>query len=291
MVPIEQRDIDFQGTTLSAVRDRDGIIWVPLRRLCEAIGLNYAGQYTKAKEDRVLSRHIAMIEIPDSYERLQETVCLDLAFVRGWLFGINANKVKADVREVLERYQEHVYEVINRAFEATSAVQDTVLSDEMIRAVLENLDHQKHLWTTVLQEKRRLRAVEGWVQDVDDRMGDLDRTVQQHDSLLRQTLEDLQQLRHAQQTLTTQVSERLTLLPALPNTIDASQKAALKALVDDIVAAAGERGIRVGQGRNDYPAVWDAFKRRFDLAKYDELPASQFGEAMKWLKAWKDRLG
>jgi hypothetical protein len=93
---------------LSAVRDGHGVIWVPLRRLCEAIGLNYAGQYTKAQEDRVPSRHIAMIEIPDGFGRTQETVCLDLAFVRGWLFGINANKVKSDIRDVLERYQEHV---------------------------------------------------------------------------------------------------------------------------------------------------------------------------------------
>ena len=51
----------------------------------------------------------------------------------------------------------------------------------MIGAVLANLEHRKHVGTTVLQEKRRPRAVEGWVQDVDDRVGDLDRMVQQYD--------------------------------------------------------------------------------------------------------------
>src|SRR5688500_10904855 len=113
MGALEHREVDFHGATLPAVRDPRGVIWVPLRRLCEAIGLAFHSQYTKAKEDRVLSRHIAMIELPGEHQRLQEMVCLDLSFVRGWLFGINANKVKPEVRDQLERYQEQIYEVIN----------------------------------------------------------------------------------------------------------------------------------------------------------------------------------
>ena len=64
-----------------------------------------------------------MLEMPDPFGRMQETVCLGLAFVRGWRFGLNGSKVKAEIREVFERYQEHVYEVINRAFEAAPNVQ------------------------------------------------------------------------------------------------------------------------------------------------------------------------
>jgi hypothetical protein len=70
----------------------------------------------------------------------------------------------------------------------------------MVGAILANLEHQKQLWTTVLQEKRRLRALEGWVRDANDRVGDLDRMVQQHDTVLVQALDDLQQRRHARQT-------------------------------------------------------------------------------------------
>ena len=72
--------------------------------------------------------------------------------------------------------------------------------------------------------------------------------------------------------------------------ISPSQKAALKELVDDLVAAAQERGVRLGQGRNDYPAVWGAFKQRFDVAKYDELTADRYDEALTWLKTWIERI-
>ena len=75
----------------------------------------------------MLSRHITMLEMPDPFGRMQETVCLDLAFVRGWRFGLNASKVKAEIHEVFEQYQEHGYEVVNRAFEAALNVQDTRL--------------------------------------------------------------------------------------------------------------------------------------------------------------------
>ena len=60
--------------------------------------------------------------------------------------------------------------------------------------------------------------------------------------------------------------------------------------VGALVAVAQERGIRIGQGRNDYPAGWGALKQRFDVAKYDELTLAQYEECLAWLKTWVDRL-
>lgn len=289
MADLEHREVDFYGTHLIAVRDKVGLIWVPLRALCEAIGLDYASQYTKVKADYVLGKHTSLIAVAGNFGRSQEVVCLDLNFVRGWLFSVNVNRVKPEVRDQLVRFQEQVYEVINRAFERMVPPDDG-LSDAMIRSIVENLDQQKKLWETVLQEKQRLRAVEGWIQDIDDRTSDIDRELSRQQTTINTVLSDLQQLRQNQLVLTTELQGTLRLLPKPSDSIDAAQKAAIKALVDDIVSAAQAKGVRLGQGRNDYPAVWDAFKRRFDLAKYDELTIAKFDDAILWLKTWLERL-
>lgn len=288
MSDYDQRAIEFAGATLLAVRDPQGIIWVPLRRLCEEIGVSYQSQHAKITEDRVLSKHTSMVPVVSEDRRVFEMICLDLSFVRGWLFGINANRVKAEIRERLEQYQEQVYEVIDRAF--TSATSDSGLDDTMIRAMRDNALQQAQLWEMVLSERQRLRRTEQAVEEIDEQMGVFGKLLYRHDDTLRHVLNDLNRLRTEQSAITARFTDITRLLPAPNDPITPEEKAALKALVDDVVAAATQKGIRLGQGRNDYPAVWDAFKRRFDLAKYDELPRAKYNDAINWLKAWRDRL-
>src|SRR5687767_10738427 len=58
MVPVEQKSIDFYGETLIAVRDAQSVVWVPLRRLCEAIGVNLQGQLDRVERDPVLREEV-----------------------------------------------------------------------------------------------------------------------------------------------------------------------------------------------------------------------------------------
>jgi hypothetical protein len=46
----------------------------------------------------------------------QEMACLPLEYVNGWLFSINASRVKAEIRERLARYQRECYRVLAEAF-------------------------------------------------------------------------------------------------------------------------------------------------------------------------------
>lgn len=288
IVPAEQRTADFYGEELIALRDASGAIWVPLRRLCEAIGVAFPSQLTKVTQDPVMSEHLRRAPVLLADGRTYEMECLALKYVRGWLFSINANRVKAEVRDRLIQYQREVIEILDRAFGRDLPAPR--MDDAMILAMRDNAMQQAQLWEMVLAERQRLRVTEELVQEHDDRLGDHDRHLWHHDHALETALEELASLRQKQGDLMARFSDITRLLPAPTETIGPAQKAAIKALVDDIVGAAQEHGVRLGQGRNDYPAVWDAFKRRFDLAKYDELTLAQYEEAIAWLKAWLDRL-
>lgn len=295
VVPVEQKEIDVHGDNVIAVRSEDGTIWVPIRHMCEALGVDRVGQTQRIQRDPVMNKYLTTVQVTRADERTYDMDCLPLKYVRGWLFGINANRVKEEVRDKLIRYQEEVIEIIDRTF--SRALPPDRLDDEMIRAMRDNAIQQAQLWEMVLAEKQRLRAVEELVQEHDDHLMVHDRQLWQHDRALdehaqaiEQALADLAALRHKQSEVLVRFSDITRLLPDSSDTINPAQKAAIKELVDDVVAAAQERGIRLGQGRNDYPAVWGALKQRFDVAKYDELTVAQFDEAIGWLKTWLDRI-
>jgi hypothetical protein len=53
---------------------------------------------------------------------MQEMTCLPLDYLNGWLFGVNANRVKPEVRERVIRYQKECYRVLADAFQGTAVV-------------------------------------------------------------------------------------------------------------------------------------------------------------------------
>ena len=49
-----------------------------------------------------------------------ELLAIPLDYLNGWLFGVNANRVKDDVRDKLIRYQKECYRVLAREFVQTA---------------------------------------------------------------------------------------------------------------------------------------------------------------------------
>lgn len=290
IVPVEQKTIDFYGDDLVAVRDETGTVWVPVALLCEALGVSRTGQIERIQRDPVLSEALKGCRVTRHPGGPQEMSCLPLKYIRGWLFGINANRVKPEIRDKLVAYQRDVIEIIDRAF-ARAPLKPAAIDEAHLVGMRDLASQQAKLWDELIRERQRLDAVQPLAEEPEGMIGD---QYQEIATLQRQ----IDELRGRQLALEAELTRRLTafsdqihLLPSPRETaITPDQKAAIKALVDDIVAAAQAKGIRLGQGRNDYPAVWDAFKRRFDLAKYDELTASQYDEALAWLKNWLDRI-
>lgn len=284
ITPVEQKSIEFYGETLIAVRDTQGRIWLPIRRLCEAIGVNLQGQLDRVERDPVLREEVQSVSVTLTDGRAFEMSCLPLKYVRAWLFGINAGRVRPEVKDKLIHYQREVIEIIDRHF--SRPVPTGGMDERIMEAMRDNALQQAKLWEVMIDEQRRLRAAEVLLQEVDDRLGDHDRQLDDH----AHALNELRALQSQQNLLLSKFNDVIRLLPAPSEGISPAQKSVIKELVDDVVAAAQEKGIRLGQGRNDYPAVWAALKSRFDVAKYDELTVAQFEGCVTWLKQWKSRL-
>ncbi len=95
--------INFYGQRLAVIK-QDDVPYVALKPIVESLGLDWKVQHRKTAEDtRFNCGHITIVA-RDGKER--QVACIPLKKLNAFLFSINPNKVRADLREMLEHYQE-----------------------------------------------------------------------------------------------------------------------------------------------------------------------------------------
>ena len=97
-------------------------VFVPLKPICDYLELSWSGQSERIKRDPVLSEEAELIRVTriKSGRGNQSFLSLPLEYIPGWLFGINANRVKPDLRDKIIRYQRECFRVLSLAFQAES---------------------------------------------------------------------------------------------------------------------------------------------------------------------------
>ncbi len=129
--PIREETIDFYGDeipTALVIIDEEGrqVVYVPVRPLVEYMGLSWSGQRERINRDTVLSEMIQGVRVTRTPEEggSQIMLCLPLDYINGFLFGINASRVKAELRNRLITYQRECYQVLAAAFLDPAAAEE-----------------------------------------------------------------------------------------------------------------------------------------------------------------------
>lgn len=123
LISIGEVTIPFYDDNLIVQLGEDGEIYVALRPIIESLGLDWSAQYRRINRDPVLSEEIKMIsvavtatEIRQRGEGAREHICLPKKFISGFLFGINANRVREELRESVIRWQREAHLILDAAF-------------------------------------------------------------------------------------------------------------------------------------------------------------------------------
>ena len=113
---ISQRAVDFYGDSLLAVQAEGGI-YVPVKRVCEALGIDWESQRQRIMRDEVLSTSacVIQVQVPGDTQR-REMVCLPDDMLHGFLFGVSAERIKPENREQLLRYKRECYRRLHESF-------------------------------------------------------------------------------------------------------------------------------------------------------------------------------
>lgn len=103
--------VSFHGQTLSVIPQQDKL-YVAIKPICENIGIQWRAQRKRILRDTVLSEGVSIMDTP-SNGGSQETTCLPLELLNGWLFGIDENRIKdSDVKARVIEYKKECYQVL-----------------------------------------------------------------------------------------------------------------------------------------------------------------------------------
>jgi hypothetical protein len=116
LVPVEQKTVEFYEDAIIAVRLDNDEVYVPIRPICENMGLSWSAQYERINRDPVLTDLAVSVRVTRTEGAPRDLLCLPLRFLPGWLFGVSANRVKPELKERVLRYQRESYDVLAEAF-------------------------------------------------------------------------------------------------------------------------------------------------------------------------------
>ncbi|GEM_PF-1501574 len=107
--------VDFHGDTLFAARVDERVL-IAVKPIATRFGLDWKSQWGRISRDALLSEGVVITTIP-SLGGDQDTVCLPLDLIPGFLFGIDDRRIKdVERREVVLRYKRECYRVLYQHF-------------------------------------------------------------------------------------------------------------------------------------------------------------------------------
>lgn len=257
LTPVIQKEVAFYEDTVTAVliqtNGRQEIL-VPIRPICDYLGVDWSAQYRRINRDAVLAESVqgvAVTTTPSADGRgggLQEMMCLPLKFLPGWLFGINADRVKAELREKIVRYQRECYDVLAEAFVAGRLTAETTFEDllnsdtpaaqayKMAAAIMKMAQQQLMLEAQLDSHSAQLTQHEQRLEEIESTLGDARRFV---------TADQAMQISQAIKTIAAEIQKRTK--------------------------------------QNEYAKIYGQLYRQFGITSYKQLPANKFDQAMAWL--------
>jgi hypothetical protein len=108
--------VNFRGDELYGFKQDDGV-FVALKPIVSAMGINWSGQEQRVKRDPVLSEGICVMHMPSGLGGAQTTLCIKIEMLNGWLFGIDSSRIKDETaRQRVVLYQRECYDVLYAHF-------------------------------------------------------------------------------------------------------------------------------------------------------------------------------
>ncbi len=89
---------------------------VPVKPICEALGINHSNQIVKVQKDEILGSVGVLSTTTGSDGKKYEMFCLPYMYALGWLFTINPKNVKSEARETILKYKMECYTALFNHF-------------------------------------------------------------------------------------------------------------------------------------------------------------------------------
>lgn len=255
LMPVEQKEVVFYDDEIIAVQVEDGTVYVPLRPICDLLGIQWSAQRRRINRDEILSEvaQIISVSVTDTLRtRDREMLCLPLDFVNGFLFGINAQRVNPEIKPKLLRYQRDCYQVLADAFIDRSVSDDWMQTSPETIAALQQIRENALAVASLAEEQIRMMV----------RLDKAAIIVGQHGKRI------------------TALEQKL----APRETITDEQAADISAKVMAIATEMTE----LDPSKNHYQSIFRELHRRFRVTSYKNIRQGQYQTVFDFLDTWAD---
>lgn len=267
LVPMQQRSVQFYGDTIVAVLVDDEPqpqVFVPLRPIVDYLGLNWSGQWERVKKDEVLAEVVRSVWVTQTEAGARALVCLPLKHLYGWFFGIEARRVKPELKDKIIRYRRECYDVLAQEFQAQALAASERAYPPVDPSSPMTLTQIREMGLAIARMAEQQMMIESHVQTIDVR---LDRAAL--------VVRDLDRRMH-----------KVELHVGVGATLTEAQATEIALAVK----AVGQRLVATGL-REGYARVYSELYRRYRVSTYKTLPATLYDECIAWLHGWYKELG
>lgn len=151
----------INGIEIAAVRDEEHNFFVPVKPICEAIGVDPEAQRQRIMRHYILGSVAFALKATGADGKTYEMVCLPLEYVYGWLFTIDANLVAEANRENVKRYQLECYQALYSHFAGSlrRRVEENEAEIKALQAVNEAIKGVKAAKAAQKEAEEHLEAI------------------------------------------------------------------------------------------------------------------------------------
>lgn len=244
--PIETLIVSFFELPVLAARAPDGRIYLAIRDLCDAIGINRESQMRRLRADPDLSLGLQTFRISTAGGRQPQEFLL-LEYVPLWVTGVTRRKSPPEIKERLRFLRLFIIGHVHDAI-ATAAGLPAGSSRN-------------------IEDLRDLQRYDEAIQGIASRTEALEESQSKARTAWREHEERIKRLEE-------QIRSMLRLSPTQRGLIYEQVHVWARARADHEEIAFGTAIAR----------CWGALKVRFTVAKYEDIPASQYEECLRFIR-------
>jgi hypothetical protein len=277
----EVRHVVIEGDDIMAARVDAGDIYLPLRSMCDALGVSYQGQVARIRRDEVLADGLRTLRV-ETGGGIQGVQALHLECVPLWLAGLEPSRVKEEIRPRLRVYKRWVRQKVWEAFATElgllqttdpDPVDPTALSLRQVADLGRALTAMAEQQLAFQEEQTRVRGI---LSDHEQRLGAQEGRLDRAAQVMGETIREVRALKGR-------------LDPG--NVITDEQAAEVQEMVKVIAEELTRQSAGGGQQKNYYSSLFTELHRRFRVSSYKNLTIEKYARAMAWLRDYDDALG
>jgi hypothetical protein len=257
--PAEQLPITLFDAVVLAARAEDGIIYLAIRDICQALMLDVSTQLRRIRAHSVLAEGLVRFRITTKGGG-QSQDFLELERIPTWLLMINAVRVGEPVRPRLLWLQRYLVREVYRSFTTLAG-----LPEDTSRQIEDLSDLQR--FNTAITELAEHQA------SLDARQGAIETSQDQ----ARQVWRDLRAEMRA-------IAQRVaTIEQRVGGVISREQRGYLYQLVQAWGTAKAAREPRLSKAAA-YAACWTLLKAKYRIARYEDLPTAKYSDCVAFIR-------